>query len=528
MLVALLMLGLITLIGLAALSTSDEEISIAGNELQEMRAFYAAEAGLEQAAALIQRAYDSTGVPPTYLPAGTLSVNQSRTVFGTIDNGAATQQVITQGSLSGLYALVKSFTVDCEAANPIDNARIILSQEFQTSLVPIFQFAVFYDHDLWATPAFDMDITGRVHVNGDMRLQAFTQLRFRERVTASGSIYHGLANGQYSTASGDVMFEDRVGMLRGMHEGGNLLDASDSHWYDSALARWGGQVQDEAFGQDELSLPLTGADDPHKIIERGSGNPDSYQHKAGFQVIDGVPSIKVGSIWQDATSLLPSGTVTSSSFYDAREGEWVDATEIDVGKLTSSGYFPANGVIYASDQTGGYNGLRLVNGDDVGTPMSVFSQNPVYVQGDFNTVDKQPVAVVADAMTFLSNSWDDSKSNSRLSSRKPTSTTVNLAFIAGDSEPTSNNYGGGLENLPRFLEDWEGETFKFRGSMNALWRSRQALADWSYDYYYTAPTRDWGFDKDFTDPNKLPPETPMVRYFESRGWQQKYVGTYSD
>ena len=50
-LIALIMVGMLTLIGLAALSTSDDEVTIAGNELQETRAFYAAEAGLEQAAA---------------------------------------------------------------------------------------------------------------------------------------------------------------------------------------------------------------------------------------------------------------------------------------------------------------------------------------------------------------------------------------------------------------------------------------------------------------------------------------------
>ena len=41
--------GMLTLIGLAAMSTSDDEVTITGNELQETRAFYAAEAALEAA-----------------------------------------------------------------------------------------------------------------------------------------------------------------------------------------------------------------------------------------------------------------------------------------------------------------------------------------------------------------------------------------------------------------------------------------------------------------------------------------------
>ena len=62
------MVAMLTLLGIAALSTSDDEVSIAGNELQEMRAFYAAEAGLEQAASELQDEYDTTGLPPTVMP----------------------------------------------------------------------------------------------------------------------------------------------------------------------------------------------------------------------------------------------------------------------------------------------------------------------------------------------------------------------------------------------------------------------------------------------------------------------------
>ena len=73
--IALLMTGMLLLIGLAALTTSDDEVNIAGNQLQEMRAFYAAEAGLEEAAALLQMQYDSTGLPPTEMPEGSNELN---------------------------------------------------------------------------------------------------------------------------------------------------------------------------------------------------------------------------------------------------------------------------------------------------------------------------------------------------------------------------------------------------------------------------------------------------------------------
>lgn len=523
-LIALLMIAMLTLIGLAALSTSEDEIQIAGNELQEMRAFYAAEAGLEMAVAALQSEYDSTGMPPVSMPTGTMAINSASISYEAKDNGPAQQRLLSSGSLAGLHALVKSYTVSSMATSNVEHAKMMVSQTFETALVPIFQFAVFYEDDLWATPRYDMIIDGRVHVNGNMYLQASEGLSFTDRVTASGGIHHGLRDGQNPGATADVSFTDAGGNLISMKEGSGWLESSDAHWHDSAIGRWQGMVLDEAFGQKELNLPLSGSSDPHAVIERGADNPDSYEHKAGFKIIDGVPYASSGGSWVDVSGSLPAGTVTNVQFYDGRETTEVNATQVDMDLLRTSGYLPANGVIYSSDQRSGtYNGLKLVNGQEIGMPLSVFSENPVYVQGNFNTTNKQPVSVAGDAVTFLSNTWNDADSYMSLSNRSPDATTVNLALITGDDTPTSTNYGGGLENLPRFLEDWLSTKFTMRGSMINLWRTQQAGGDWSYGSYYTAPTRDWSFDSDFDDPNKLPPKTPTVRIFQRKGWVQEYV-----
>ncbi|MFZ5979357.1 MAG: hypothetical protein ACOYVF_01890, partial [Candidatus Zixiibacteriota bacterium] len=281
-LIALLMVGMLTLIGLAVLSTSDDEVTIAGNELHEMRAFYAAEAGLDKAASEIQYQYENTGAPPTTMPTGTADINQCHVIYNTTDDGAAVQKVLTSGSLAGLHALVKTFTINSTAQKQGDNAKLAMAQTFETALVPIFQFAVFYENDLWTTPASDMTVTGRVHVNGNMYLQASTKLSFDGRVTASGGIYHGFPSGYgVSVVNGDVRFKDAGGSYQSMYQDGYWLDAHHSDWYNQASARWGGNIRDGAFGQEELNLPLTNATgDTHKIIERASGNSDSYENKA--------------------------------------------------------------------------------------------------------------------------------------------------------------------------------------------------------------------------------------------------------
>jgi len=527
-LIALIMVAMLTLLGLAALSTSDDEVSIAGNELQETRAFYAAEAGLEKAAAALQSEFDTTGAPPTSMPAGSETVNNCLVTYNANDDGPATQQVLSNGTLAGLYALVKSFSMTSTASNASYNATVQLSQTFEAALVPIFQFAVFYGNDLEIAPGPDMTLMGRVHSNGNMWLQAGSSLRMDSYTTASGHILHG-RKGAGSVDNGDVLIKNGSGNNVSMKEGSGWLDANDAHWYDSSVARWQGRIQDSAHGQGSLNLPLspTAVGDPHKVIERAGGNPDSYESKATIKFIDRQAYQKVGGAWVNVTADMVSKgviTLTDDKFYDGREATWVDCMELDVEELYNEGYAPSNGVIYFSDQTSDFPALRLNNGSELDAGLAVASENPVYVNGDYNKTNKKPAALFGDAITFLSNSWDDSKSSGSVNNRVASNTVVSACYLTGNTETTASNYNGGFENLPRFLEKWSGKTFTWRGSAVNLWNSVQANGNWSYGSYYTAPNRDWAFDTDLDDPNNMPPETPMVRVFQRIGWKQQHVG----
>lgn len=533
-LIALLMMGMLLLIGLAALSTSDDEIQIAGNEMQEMRAFYAAEAGLEKATALLQTEYDSTGVPPTLMPSGTESLNGCQVVYDSQDEGAAVQRPLSQGSLAGLNALVKTFTVTSTGSSDVDNSQVALSQQFEVALVPIFQFAVFYGTDLEIAPGADMSLIGRVHSNGNLYVQAGSTLKMSSFVTASGDILHG-RKGPGSTDNGDVQIKDANGNFVTMKDGSNWLDANDSKWYDSSIGRWGGRVQDGAHGVTELNLPLTNTDDPHKLIERADGgNSDSYENKAGLIIKDGVAMrLMSDGTWQDVTaSMVADGalTYTSNKFYDQREAKWVDCTEVDVEEMYDNGYAPDNGVLYFSDEVSGstdWPALRLKNGSELGSGLAVVSENPMYTLGNFNSVDKKPASLMADAVTFLSNNWAsggyDAKSTFTKSNRPAGNTVINCSYLTGNVETTSSDYSGGFENLPRFLETWSGRTMTWSGSAVNLWNAAQAIGTWN-GTYYDPPARNWSYDTDLDDPNKLPPETPVVRIFQRVGWKQEYVG----
>lgn len=528
-LIAIMMVGMLTLLGLAALSTSDDEVNIAGNELQEMRAFYAAEAGLESAAAALQTEYDSTGRPPVSMPGGERQINDCLVVFETEDDGAATQQILSKGTLTGLHALVKSFTISSTAENLHQVGQVQLSQSFQTALVPIFQFAVFYDDDLEIAPGPAMTLAGRVHTNGNLWLQAGDSLTIDSYVTSAGEIFHGRKGGG-SVSSGDVLIKDMSGTDISMQEGAGWLDANDSHWYDSSVSRWQGRVQDSHHGQEELSIPLnaSAADDAHKLIERGAGNSDSYENSATLKFIDGRAFQSIAGIWTDVTAAMTADGVISYSenqFTDQREGAEVDVLELDIDLMYSQGYAPNNGVVYFADSTTDFPALRLINASTLDYALTVASENPVYTVGNFNSVNKKPASILADAVTFLSSAWDDALSAGPKNNRIAVNTTVNASYLTGNIETTQSKYNGGFENLPRFLEEWSGKDFNWQGSAVCLWISQQANGNWS-GTYYSPPNRNWSYDPDLDDPANLPPETPMIRVFQRIGWMQEYVSYY--
>lgn len=258
----------------------------------------------------------------------------------------------------------------------------------------------------------------------------------------------------------------------------------------------------------------------YKQVAAGTGthNKGYFHGNAGLSLI-----AKADGTWKaynaagtDISSSV-SAAVSVKQMYNTREAGGtttkVKLVEIDVAKLTASGKFPANGLIYCSNygQGTGTNsgGFRLTNGATLPGKMTLVSNGPVYVKGDFNTSAKKGAAIIADAINLLSNSWNDSKTKGTLPAA--TNTTYNFAMIAGNTETKINNYNGGLENLPRFHENWSGKTCTYSGSLVNLWYSQYAKGKWSIGGdYYQAPNRNWTYDTAFNTVANLPPFTPMI------------------
>jgi len=554
--IALLIMIMLAILGLSLIKSSNDEISIAGNSLNESAAFYAADAGLEKANAALRTHFDSTTVlAADSLVTGVIEFDNATAAYVTTSDTVASIKTITQGTFAGLYGLTTKYRVSSMGTSLVDGRQVTLIQEFQRFLVPIYQFAVF-DHDTLfvALDSGRLWINGPLHANGPAYIQCENELLFKDRFTVSGDLIHGSVKGeQWFSASGqNIGFADDDLDIQPMYQDGEWLDATDADWYNQASERWDGNVRDEAFGVENLNLPLRDSSgDAHKMIERavnasGETNLDSYENQADLKIIDGVVYKKVSGSWQDITATLSPGIITSGTFVDLNERDTVAVTNIDLKLLESSSAFPSNGIIYFSDsrfksitQKGNekFSAARLINGNSLSSPLSIFCENPIYVKGDFNTSNKQPASIVADAVTFLSDKWNDSYSGSlNPNDRIASSTSVNAAIITGERKYSvtlsggNNHYSpGALQDLLRFLENWDnGPAFNYTGSIIDLWKSREAVGTGIpggvFRAYAFPSTLEIVFDTDFKDPHKLPPGTPAFQIFQKLGWKMQNVG----
>lgn len=182
--------------------------------------------------------------------------------------------------------------------------------------------------------------------------------------------------------------------------------------------------------------------------------------------------------------------------------------------------------------------VRLVNGKHLPSPsnavdagFTVATNAPLYVKGHYNAdgkfswsgayrpdIDaKIPASLAGDAITILSDKFDDTKSKLHRKHRKARFTEVSAAIVTGLYATRDNWYemSGGAHNLMRFLEHWSGKRFTYRGSLVALYESEVASAPFDqirHPDWYSPPLRHWGFNEIFKEGN-FPPGTLFARDF---------------
>jgi hypothetical protein len=223
------------------------------------------------------------------------------------------------------------------------------------------------------------------------------------------------------------------------------------------------------------------------------------------------------------------------------------------------------------DTTDLYPGISVV--PDITAPTSPAKFNG---GGNCGINCSVPAAIIADAVTFLSGAcvgttipqwnengatgWLDSRSfvmpYQAIGYRSARNTVYRFALITGFTPSWYSTFwgnvnahqgfdskysSGGINNFPRFLEDWRfnGKSGSnaayatYAGSLIRLFKSRQANGVFkrissndtvpAVDHVYVPPNRDWIFDVNFTTPCTLPPGSPFLQLIDLKGFQQSSV-----
>jgi len=387
-------------------------------------------------------------------------------------------------------------------------------------------------------------------------------LQITDSMKAAGNIYRSIKSEPAFPNMSNPQIADATGTLQTLNfdhtyqPGFGSTWSSAGAWASQAMQTFGGQVQDSAMGVQQIVPPLpdlfgnpTNPDVvAHQLIEmpQAGDSPALASAKmysqAGLRIVNDGTATRATD--QNGNNVvLPLGAVTPKSFYDAREGKTMTSYDVDVNVLRTNSALPANGVLYVAGTASGLNPVvRLVNGSQLPSQgLTVVSQNPVYIAGDYNTVpvgaNHPPAAVLGDAVTVLSNKWIPNNYDAKgdqpyFGNRVASATTVNAAIATGpSSESTMGRDNGKVNNLVRFLEDWSNNgaqpplpvTFTYSGSLLALWHSQQVTGAWrccglTSLYYYYPPNRVWGYDTLFD--TTQPPGTPMGVIMTKGSWSQ--------
>ncbi|HYR22378.1 MAG TPA: hypothetical protein VEP30_05585 [Chthoniobacterales bacterium] len=488
---------------------------------------------------------------------------------------------------SFFYLAAVDVTVPAMGTNNSGTVKAKVRRVFEKRFDNPWTYAMFYVDDLEFQPSTPFTISGEIHTNGNLYIGTSNLTVQNNPTTGAPSIveYGGSYVNGYSP--NDTL---HGGSVTAPNFVANLPPAQTSPYlpfgWNLDLSNTNGNGNDDSY---------------HEIIERPVSGTDPlsnvrYYNQAGYRIVinadttvtasridsSGNVTTLNGSAYNTWCANNGQGSSTTilqqnQPLYDAREGGAVKVTNVDISKIVSSfsGMTGWTGVVYLADagattynadgtvKSAGtsanvtINGttypttkraFRLINGYALpSTGLTIVSENPVYIQGNYNTAStssgsvpsnsgtytdpdasgytRKAAAVIADAVTILSSGWNDSNSASSLSSRVASAnTTVNAAFVAGMVPSGGGNYSGGGENFIRLLEDWSSRTFCYYGSMVELFRSNQAIGTWGKANVYNSPGTDrWYYDDaTFSNSSGPPGNLQIAAYLQQQRWYQVY------
>ncbi|MCX7005026.1 MAG: hypothetical protein NTV22_17360 [bacterium] len=345
------------------------------------------------------------------------------------------------------------------------------------------------------------------------------------------------------------------------------FDTYSPLWAGTSLTRLRSRVLDSTFGTEALTLPFEGAEDYSRVLVDPPINGETTDvarvrmaNRAAFLIeTNDVIYYQTGPITNsEYTTRTAINNVYSNSFatrtnyfWNGRQDYTINPLDFNMGAFKTwvdSGSCPLaardefnssansrSGIIYVNQPEIGKRtykstnmAVRIINADALPRPLTIATPHALYIKGNYNIKigttanTNYPSAILSDCFTPLSSAWNDKKniSNNYVAAAN---TTYNTALIVGNSTSTyQNTTGGGLHNLPRFLENWSGNTITINGSMVCLYAAVKELAQHvdSNSDYYGAPTRNYLYDTRLGRYETSPPGVPNIYKYGLLEWAQ--------
>jgi hypothetical protein len=460
--------------------------------------------------------------------------------------GMAQTGTINTMSATFNYVASADVTLPTATGNVVAKVRRLFSK---AQLSP-WNYAIFYVDPLEIHPGPPFTVTGWVHTNYNL-YTAHNTLTFADKVTYASDWFNNFMPGdsQHPETPTSPSWLANLPPARDTAlqpfglDSGAIFSTADTN------------PNNDSYGE-LIQPPVAGYSDPM--------SNSRYWNQASVAIrVDSANNVTIGQPNADGT-ITPFNTTnplyqmfsgaisTNQSIQDNREAAKIRLLSLDVSKIenNANSLSPSykastfNGIVYVYDNSNTAStrrGVRLLNGSRIPSMgLTIASQNPIYIQGDYNTggtplsdgnpgdptnpqvsgYSRAPCAVIADAVNLLSNSWVDANSFAGTGSRAASNTTVNTAILAG-IVPTAavggdGSYSGGAENFPRFLEDWSHAVLTYYGSMVELYQSQQSTGEWGKSNVYSPPTRRWYFDTNFKV--KPPPGSLMLYSYTKGRW----------
>ncbi len=277
---------LLSLAGVMAVNTSSDTQQ-RGAFAHSITGFYAAESGLNIGMARFRNIFLDYNVPTASdFAARSVQVGDRQVTYGLQERSSNPKTVVMPAGeiFAGVNSIQYSYVVSSTSTNTTGDHEAKMGAEFLVSYIPLFQFAAFYKNDLEILPGPDMVLTGRVHTNGDLYLNAGSTLKIGDdpamgihtvQVSAGGDIYRGRKDS--NRCDGDViidMLHDSAAPSGDLDPRDLPCDGSDTRVVPrSELDYWQGSIKS---GIDTINIP-----EPD-ILDKGTG---VFWEKADLRIV---------------------------------------------------------------------------------------------------------------------------------------------------------------------------------------------------------------------------------------------------